>query len=1085
MTTGIGRLEIELVANAARLISGMKDAQTQVAGSMKSIEGGVGKLQDAFKGLAALAGVASFGLWIKSAIDAGDEAFNLSQKLGVSVKELGGLQLAFKLAGVEGDAMEKGLVKLSVQISSNGKALQSLGVDARGANGTLRSTTDVLKDVADRFAGMDDGARKTAIAVQLFGKSGAAMIPLLNEGSAGLREMDEMARKLGLTMSDETARSSDQLNDTLDLLKMAVQGVARQAVAEVLPSLTNMAAGLLKASTEGDTLKTAAQLLATVLKTLFTAVMGVAEGLNTLAIGASATWRAFLAATDGEFSKAADIIKQAGTDIASGWSKTSEIVQKAWSNTADTSMVQGARVIGIARQMGEAQTEQGKAADAATKAAAKQAEEYDKLTASLDKQLVTVTAEIGARGKLNEAQKLEIDIRARLNDGTLKLTEAQRAEVEAKLDAVKAAMADRDAQKAADEARRKLSESIGKQNEDLVKQIEAQQKANAESGLTTQQIARLEIQRLRDAAATAQQNAQLRIQSGINDEVTKEYQQQAENLRKLADEKEKGVHVEAAQQARDAWKETTKSIYDGLTDALMRAFESGKGFMDAFKSTLKNAFKTLVLEPTIRAVMAPISGAIGNILTGGGSGGGGGILGSLGGLLGGGGGSGGGGLLGSLGGLLGGAGGAGAAGGLLGGMGSALAAIASPLAMAAMAYQVGSMVSGGYSVGGFAGKALNLFGITGGLINRAFGRGPKTTTATGIEGTIGGGEVDARNFSDWVKKGGWFRSTKRGTDYSALSSDMADALDQSARLIFDQSRAFAGAIGLSADALGKVQTQIRVQLGEDEAANKAAIDQAFGKYREDLAAALGESLAPFQKAGETLADTLERLAQIAAFSADINQLGGIFSTIAALSVSAREELIGFAGGIEALLQKASSFVSNYYTQDEQFGLQARQIQKALESLGITAALSSRDDFRRLVESQDVSTSEGRKTFAALLDIAQAFAPVGQFLEQNKKSLDELAKAAPQVKVLESILEDSETQTEWAEKQAAATDRVYDGIVNLGDIFANAMAGNSAAIEALRASIEAGLAQVASNTNATNKLLDSWDNNGSMATTAVP
>jgi hypothetical protein len=282
-----------------------------------------------------------------------------------------------------------------------------------------------------------------------------------------------------------------------------------------------------------------------------------------------------------------------------------------------------------------------------------------------------------------------------------------------------------------------------------------------------------------------------------------------------------------------------------------------------------------------------------------------------------------------------------------------------------------------------------------------------------------------------------------------------------------------------------VQTQIRVKLGQDEAANKAAIEAAFAAYREDLANSLGESLSPFQKAGETLADTLERLAQLATFSNDINQLGGIFSNIAALSVSAREELIGFAGGMEALLQKASSFVSSYYSQDEQFGLQARQIQKALESLGITAALSSRDDFRRLVESQDVSTTEGRKTFAALLDIAQAFAPVGQFLEQNKKSLDELAKAAPQVKVLESILEDAETQTEWAEKQAAATDRVYDGIVDLGDIFANAMAGNSAAIEALRASIEAGLAQVASNTNATNKLLDSWDNNGSMATTAVP
>jgi hypothetical protein len=804
--------------------------------------------------------------------------------------------------------------------------------------------------------------------------------------------------------------------------------------------------------------------------------MGVAEGLNTLAIGASATWRAFLAATDGEFSKAADIIKQAGTDIASGWSKTSEIVQKAWSNTADTSMVQGARVIGIARQMGEAQTEQGKAADAATKAAAKQAEEYDKLTASLDKQLVTVTAEIGARGKLNEAQKLEIDIRARLNDGTLKLTEAQRAEVEAKLDAVKAAMADRDAQKAADEARRKLSESIGKQNDDLVKQIEAQQRANAESGLTTQQIARLEIQRLRDAAATAQQNAQLRIQSGINDEVTKEYQQQAENLRKLADEKEKGVHVEAAQQARDAWAETTKSIYDGLTDALMRAFESGKGFMDAFKSTLKNAFKTLVLEPTIRAVMGPVAGAVGSLFggvanaAGGGAGGGLGILGQIGGL-------------GTLGGVF----GAGITGGLASYLGGASA--------------VGGLMSGGFSAlgssvaaGSLSGIAASLGTLAGtlgpialgiGLLVKGFSRGPKQTTETGIDGMIGGGEVDARQYSNWIKKGGWFRSDKRGTDYSALGADTAAALDQTARAVYDQSRLFAEAVGLSGDALSKVQTQIRVKLGQDEEANKAAIEAAFAAYREDLANSLGESLAPFQQAGETLADTLERLAQLATFSNDINQLGGVFSTIASLSVSAREELIGFAGGMEALLQKASSFVSSYYSQDEQFGLQARQIQKALESLGITAALSSRDDFRRLVESQDVSTTEGRKTFAALLDIAQAFAPVGQFLEQNKKSLDELAKAAPQVKVLESILEDAETQTEWAEKQAAATDRVYDGIVDLGDIFANAMAGNSAAIEALRASIEAGLAQVASNTNATNKLLDSWDNNGSMATTAVP
>lgn len=1071
----IGRLEIELVANAAKLISGMKDAQTQVAGSMKNIEGGLGKLQDAFKGLAALAGVASFGLWIKSAIDAGDAAFNLSQKLGISVKDLAGLQLAFKLAGVEGDAMEKGLVKLSIQIASNGKALQSLGVDTKTANGTLRSTTDVLKDVADRFAGMDDGARKTALAVQIFGKSGAAMIPLLNEGSDAIREMDDMAAKLGLTMTDETARASDQLNDTLDLLKMGVQGVARQAVAEILPSLTNMAAGLLKSATEGDTLKTVAGLLATVLKTLFSVVMGVAEALNTVAITASATWRAFMAATDGDFSRAADIIKQAGSDIATGWKTTSDVISKAWSNTADTSITQGARVIGIARQMGEAQAESTKQADAATKAAAKQAEEYEKLTASLDKQLVTVQAEIGARGKLNDAQKLEIDIRAKLNDGTLKLTDAQRAEVETKLEAVKAAIADRDAQKASDEARKKLTESIGKQNDDIIKQIEAQRQANEEAGLSADQLAQLEIRRLRDAAATAEQNAQLRLQTGINDDITKAYQEQAANLRKLADAKEEGVHTKAAEQARDAWKETTKSIYDGLTDALMRAFESGKGFMAAFRDTLKNAFKTLILEPTIRAVMAPVAGAMGGLFGGvanaatGGAGGGSGLLG----------------LAGKIGGI----------GGMIGsGVGYGLAAYGAGGSILGSLAGAGSMISGGIAAGSLGSIAAGLGAVVGtlgpialgiGLLVKAFGRGPKTTTETGISGTIGGGEVDAQQYSNWVKKGGWFRSNKYGTDYSSLSIETSDALDRTARAVYDQSRLYAEAIGLSGEALARTQTSIRIKLGQDEKENEKAIAAAFEQYRQDLAGALGESLAPFQKAGETLADTLQRLAELATFSADINQLGGVFSNIAALSVSAKEELIGFAGGIEAFLQKAQSFVANYYSQDEQYGLQARQIQKALEGLGITSALSSRDDFRKLVENTDISTTEGRKQLAALLDLAQAFAPVGQYLEQQKKSLDEVAKAAPQVKVLESILDDQQTQTEWAEKQATAIDNVYAGILDLGDIFRDALAGNTTSIDALRASVEAGLATVATNTRDTTRLLDSWDNNGSMATTATP
>jgi hypothetical protein len=1073
----IGKLEIQLLADIARLRTDMGNAQKVVGDSMRGIEGAIGTAKKAFAALGAVVGVASFGSWLKSAIDAGDEALKMSQKLGVSTKEVAGLQLAFNLAGVSTEAMEKGLVKLSVQVANNSKTLQAFGIETKNADGSIRSTSAVLKDVADRFAGMQDGAQKTALAVQLFGKAGADMIPLLNAGSAGLREMDEMARKLGLQIDEKTARAAEQFNDTLELMGKAVSGVARQAVAEIMPALTNMAAGMLKAMTEGDALKTAAQALGIVLKTLFTGVMAVAEGLNTVATVASATWRAFMAATNGDFSKAADIVKQAATDVASGWKTTSEIVAKTWSNQSDSALVATATIVGAQRRNADAAGAAALAAEENAKAAKKAADEYKKLTDTLDKHLITAQAEIETGGKLTDAKKLELDIRAKLNDQTLKLTASQKAEIETKLAAATAALNDRDAQREAEAARKKLSEAIGKQNEDLVKQIQTQQKANAESDLTTEQIARLEIQRLRDAAATAQQNAQLRLQSGINDDITKQYLQQAENLGKLADEKEKGVHIKAATEARDAWQKTTQSIYDGLTDALMRAFESGKGFMEAFKQTLKNAFKTLVLEPTIRAVMGPISGALGGIL--------GGAPGVAGAATGGGGGSG---LLGSIGSIAG-------IGGMIGsGLGYGLAAYSAGGSILGSLAGAGSMLSGGLAAGSLGSIAAGLGAVVGtlgpialgiGLLVKGFSRGPKQTTATGIEGTIGGGEVDARQFADWIKKGGWFRSDKRGTDYSSISAETAAALDQTAAAVFNQARTYADAIGLSADALASVQTRIRVQLGKDEAENEKAIAAAFEQYRESLAASLGDALIPFQKAGETLAETLERLAQISSFSNDINQLGGIFSRVAELSVSAKEELIGFAGGIEAFLAKTQAFVQNYYSQEEQFGLQARQIKQALESIGITGNVSSREEFRRIVEAVDVTTTEGRKQLDALLSLAQAFAPLGAYLEEQGKTLEDVAEAAPQVAILKSILEDAEVQTEWAEKQTAATDRVYDGLTTLGDIFENSFANQASAIEALRASVESGLAQVASNTAATSRLLDSWDNNGSMATSSTP
>ena len=68
-------------------------------------------------------------------------------------------------------------------------AFKALGIDVRDASGNIRDTNAVFLDIADRFGRMQDGATKSALAMQVFGKSGAELIPLLNSGRDGLKGM--------------------------------------------------------------------------------------------------------------------------------------------------------------------------------------------------------------------------------------------------------------------------------------------------------------------------------------------------------------------------------------------------------------------------------------------------------------------------------------------------------------------------------------------------------------------------------------------------------------------------------------------------------------------------------------------------------------------------------------------------------------------------------------------------------------------------------------------------------------------------------------------------------------------------------
>ncbi|WP_454258615.1 phage tail protein [Pseudoxanthomonas mexicana] len=281
-----------MASNRAQILISAVD-QTKTA--FDSIKRGLGGLTDTARsvnGLLANIGVgvslAGLAAMVKSAIDTGDALDEMSQRVGVSVETLSVWKPAAEQSGVSGESFEKGLRKLSTTMLDAATGSQeaarnfaAVGVAFKNQDGTLRGTDQVLLDLAERFKAMPDGAEKTALAVQLFGKAGAELIPFLNQGRDGINELSAEMQALGVQMSGETAAQAGEFNDALDKLKLASTSIGNQIIASLLPALNDMAGGMVESAKEGGTLRVILD--------------GVVLVLKTLALGAATVGKAFVA----------------------------------------------------------------------------------------------------------------------------------------------------------------------------------------------------------------------------------------------------------------------------------------------------------------------------------------------------------------------------------------------------------------------------------------------------------------------------------------------------------------------------------------------------------------------------------------------------------------------------------------------------------------------------------------------------------------------------------------------------------------------------------------------------------------------
>lgn len=238
-----GALEIQLLANVARLANDMQDAKGAVTSAMGSIEKTVGIARTALGALGVGLSVNYFKNFVTGAIGAQDELAKMSQRVGVSVERLAGLEHAAGMSGTSLGSVEKALKTVSSGLVDADRGLKgaqenfdALGVSIYDTNGQLKSADAVMIEVADQFALLEDGTQKTALATKVFGKAGLELIPMLNEGSAGMAALVAEGQKYN-PVTAESAAQAEIFNDNLDRLTAAGKGMGLTFVNSVLPAL--------------------------------------------------------------------------------------------------------------------------------------------------------------------------------------------------------------------------------------------------------------------------------------------------------------------------------------------------------------------------------------------------------------------------------------------------------------------------------------------------------------------------------------------------------------------------------------------------------------------------------------------------------------------------------------------------------------------------------------------------------------------------------------------------------------------------------------------------------------------------------
>lgn len=1007
----VSDIEIRLRADIARLRQDLQNARGEVNGALGAMSNAVEKFKGVLGGIAFGAAVGGIASLVKSSIDAVDALNDMSVRTKVAIEDLAGLAYGAKLSDTSLEGVASSITKLGQNIGKDGAKFRELGITATEPLEAFKQLSDIFKDIKDP-------QQRAAFGAEVLGKSWQEAAVLLDNGAEGISSLIDQGKQLS-GVTEQVAADAGKFNDKLDEMGFIAKGVGTRIAADLLPMLNQLVQDFSATGEEVDTAVNKFNPLTEIFRTLIIlggnvgfVLKGIANEIGTWATQIGNYYSAIGQFIDLDFSGGWQTLKATfgkggiGDQAAASARDARDAFDKweeSWVNVGTAADREAKRAEAAGNEMadsliknftgagkaagdssakvaaflnsGEIKAARDKSAAQAEAAAKKEQAAYAGLVASIKEKMDADRLEIAGAAAITPAQQARIKLDQELAAGKLILTDEHKKSAYALLDDARALEKNAAAAKQTRTAIAALADEQDKSYESLVAEAVANENLAATYGKTKLQIAQMTLVRDEDRLSQSQF---LDMSESTVAALQREIEVRKRNIAAMGSLDVLDAQKKASEDAAAAQVSFWKSIDDTAHATFVSIANGSKDTAQRLKDTFKNTFFDWLYQMTIKKWVINVQGQLAS--AGAGSGG---VIGAAASALSGGGD----GITGTITSLTGIAGALGSVGGI------ATGALQTAGALLTGQIAVGQTLSAGLAAltsGSAAGAVAGLsslagtlgpiaLGIAGGvaLLKKAFGSGPKTVTGTGLEGVLTPTGATGNTTSTWSKEGGWFSSGKSGTDYTAFTAAQTAAFTDTYKAILDVSKTMGDAVGASTDALATRVQALKVNLTglKTEAEQLAAVTKFFEGVADAVSTELVPNLAQFQKQGETLSATLERVATDYRNVDDIlGAIGKTFGAVGVSSIAAREALLNAAGGMDQLAAGVGYFQQNYYTEAQKLEKTQAEVASSLAAMGLSG-LQTTEQFKAAALGIDLTTQAGADMFVQMLALAPAFKEV--------------------------------------------------------------------------------------------------------------